>query len=54
MYRYECPQCNEQMNLVMINGQLEGVCKYCDLEVSIVREDWEEWMKENKLSLVRG
>ena len=40
MYKYNCPNCSQEVILVSINGQLEGVCKGCGFEISIEKKEW--------------
>jgi uncharacterized paraquat-inducible protein A len=51
MYKYDCPQCGEVINLVDINGALEGYCKHCKLEINLEKAEWIESLKD-KLNLM--
>ena len=50
-YTYECPVCCEPVPLKPAKNApdiLEGYCQNCHLTISILKEDFIEWRKENE------
>jgi DNA-directed RNA polymerase subunit RPC12/RpoP len=48
MFNYDCPNCNQVVKLVSMDGMLEGECKNCGFEISIEKAEW----LQSKLDLI--
>ena len=53
-YIYDCPVCNNPIELKVdihscpFQYSLIGQCKFCNLKIDILEDDYKEWEKEAK------
>ena len=49
-YVYTCPVCKNEVNLMgcPFDNHIIGQCKFCNLKIDILEEDYEEWKKEKE------
>jgi len=49
-YIYICPVCKNEIELMgcPFDNHIVGQCKFCNNKINILKEDYEEWKKEEK------